>query len=146
MAMTRALTLGRGASRITVVGPPNGTLAAADPSSATVDVAFFVDIDAFEIGREGSWCLVASDIGMVTCVLQRHLRLVLRVTPPVGCAAKIAFHAELKSNVYGDVLFKSAPVAVAVAPRTPPVPGGATDPPPAYPATEVLVWPYAPSC
>ena len=64
--VTRALTLGRGASKATIIS--------AEPSQITNgDVRFAIDFESFVTGRDGSWCLVADRSGMLTCVLQRHL-------------------------------------------------------------------------
>ncbi|KAH8095814.1 glycosyl transferase [Aureococcus anophagefferens] len=100
-AMTRALTLGRAASSAAILAPADGARRVARRRAA--DLVFDLAIDAFNVGREGSWCLVASVGGMLTCVLQNHLTLVLRVEPPDGCDLDVAFRVELKSNVYGDV-------------------------------------------
>ena len=106
--VTRALTLGRGASKATIIS--------AEPSSITNgDVRFSINFEAFVTGRDGSWCLVADRSGMLTCVLQRHLDLVLRVEAPPNCEPfDVSFYVELKSNVYGDVLRRSDSVSVRV--------------------------------
>ena len=95
--VTRALTLGRGASKATIIS--------AEPSSITNgDVRFSINFEAFVTGRDGSWCLIANRSGMLTCVLQRHLDLVLRVEAPSNCEPfNVSFYVELKSNVYGDI-------------------------------------------
>ena len=46
----------------------------------------------------------------------------------------------MKSNVYGDVLRRSDAVSVRVGG------GNATEALPAYPRTEVLLWPFKPAC
>ena len=132
--VTRALTLGRGASKATIIS--------AEPSQITNgDVRFAIDFESFVTGRDGSWCLVADTSGMLTCVLQRHLDLVLRVEAPPNCEPfDVSFYVELKSNVYGDVLRRSDAVSVRVGG------GNATEALPAYPRTEVLLWPFKPAC
>ena len=132
--VTRALTLGRGASKATIIS--------AEPSSITNgDVRFSINFEAFVTGRDGSWCLVANRSGMLTCVLQRHLDLVLRVEAPPNCEPfDVSFYVELKSNVYGDVLRRSDSVSVRVGG------GNATEALPSYPRTEVLLWPFKPAC
>jgi len=132
--VTRALTLGRGASKATIVN--------ATPSVITRgDVRFALEFEAFVTGRDGSWCLVANTLGMLTCVLQRHLELVLRVEAPENCPEfDVAFHVELKSNVYGDVLRRSNTVSVRVGG------GGDEAAAAAYSRTEVLLWPFRPAC
>lgn len=145
--MTRALTLGRAASSAAILAPADGATLAAAPGAAAADLVFDLAIDAFNVGREGSWCLVASVGGMLTCVLQNHLTLVLRVEPPDGCDLDVAFRVELKSNVYGDVVAASDEVRVALPRRRPADPAAGPPPPPrAYAATEFLVWPYRPGC
>jgi hypothetical protein len=49
MAFCRALTLGRAAATIAIQAPLNGTV------ETGADVEFDVDIDAFTVGRDGSW-------------------------------------------------------------------------------------------
>ena len=69
------------------------------------------------------------------------LDLVLRVEAPPNCEPfDVSFYVELKSNVYGDVLRRSDPVSVRVGG------GNATEVPPSYPRTEVLLWPFKPAC
>ena len=143
-AMTRALTLGRGAAAVAIRAPADGARLEPPPGSDTVDVRFDLDVDAFAVGRDGSWCLVSSVFGQLTCVLQRHLTLVLRVTPPEDCDLDLDFSVALKSNVYGDVIVRSDPVRVAL-PRRRALDGDPA-PPPAYARTEILVWPYRPVC
>ena len=78
---------------------------------------------------------------MLTCVLQRHLDLVLRIEAPSNCEPfDVSFYVELKSNVYGDVLRRSDSVSVRVGE------GVSQEAPPSYPRTEVLLWPFKPAC
>ena len=114
----------------------------AEPSQITNgDVRFAIDFESFVTGRDGSWCLVADTSGMLTCVLQRHLDLVLRVEAPPNCEPfDVSFYVELKSNVYGDVLRRSDSVSVRVGD------GETQEALPTYPRTEVLLWPFKPAC
>lgn len=133
-AVTRALCLGRATSRVTLSAPVEVT--------APADLALDVRISGFVVGRDGSWCLVASPGGIVACVLQHQLRLVLRIPqpPPHAVATTVSFHAELKSNLYSDVLLRSNSVDVHFVPDHS---GQLT--PTSYPQTEVLLWSYEPS-
>jgi len=105
MAMCRALTLGRAAATIEIRAPHNGTVATGS------DVEFDVRIDAFTVGRDGSWCLVVGLNRIVACPLQPQLRVVLRVAP-AACDATVLFRAELKSNIYADSLRRSNTVSL----------------------------------
>ena len=67
--------------------------------------------------------------------------LVLRIHAPADCEPfDVSFYVELKSNVYGDVLRRSAAVTVRVGE------GVSQETLPAYPRTEVLLWPFKPAC
>lgn len=130
-ALTRALCLGRAAARAALVAAPS-----VGPND---DLRFSLTLDSFVVGRDGFWCLVEERRGTVACLLQHQLDLVLRLSGDCP-ASSLAFHAELKSNIFSDVLLASSTVTVAV--------DDVADRPPrraaAYDQTQVLLWAWSP--
>lgn len=107
-AVTRAFCLGRAAASMDLRVP-----------SVIHKKTFPVklDLQSFEIGRDGSWCLVsAKDDETIACVLQRDVTLLLSLDFPEeeDCRhlEQVSFYAQLKSNLYSDVLLRSETVTV----------------------------------
>lgn len=142
---TRALCLGRGNSRISMVRPTEG-------SSTVVgngDVfTMEVDIEEFETGRDGTWCVTA-DGRTLLCILLDQRTIAIEITSfaaayrnewdtilesadlggvelgedsRTGAAGvsrafiSIDLRVELRSNIYMDVLHHSGPTTLLVDP------------------------------
>lgn len=140
---TRALCLGRGNSRISMVRPPEGSsFIVGGGDTFTMEV----DVQDFEVGRDGMWCVTA-DGRTVICILLHQRTVAIEVTPlatdygsewnAVFDSAKIRgvelgeagrtgatgtsrtfiaidLRVELRSNIYMDVLRRSEPMTLLV--------------------------------
>ncbi|CAM9339772.1 unnamed protein product, partial [Choristocarpus tenellus] len=152
--MTRALCLGRGNSKLTVVRPStNGTVV-----QVPEVIAFEVAIEDFRVGRDGEWCLLAGE-ELLICVWRHQLTIMLhfvssmgsnewasgtaqarverntlrnRTTTSVGKQAsgelgehnelpidaylQIVLRAELRSNMYQNILYRSQDIPLLICP------------------------------
>ncbi|CAM9991617.1 unnamed protein product, partial [Scytosiphon promiscuus] len=150
--MTRALCLGRGNSRISLVRPASGDsvrVAGATGASVTVEVS----VNEFDVGRDGQWCITVQGRA-VLCVLQNEFTVDLLISSSVSEAEwedkltavessveerangqdysgehdapetfmakrgfiRLEIAAELRSNMYLDILRRSQPFFLFVDP------------------------------
>lgn len=72
-----------------------------------------IELEAFDLSRDGSWCLIAN--GQIALCAQREgVDMVLHVKPDPAAPRVLALSAELRSNVYANVLRRSQTVYVFV--------------------------------
>jgi hypothetical protein len=74
-----------------------------------------VEVDAFHVGSDGAWCLALGEEPAV-CLQRSDLHLMLDFVPHAAESRAVGLRAELKSNIYRDVIARSDPVEVIVPP------------------------------
>lgn len=72
-----------------------------------------VDIKDFVLGRDGSWCLFVCD-HLVTCPQRDDVTLLLDLKHSPTSPAIVPLWAELRSNMYLDVVARSKPIYLFV--------------------------------
>ena len=144
--MTRALCLGRGNSRISIVHPVDEDSAGVVVAVDTV-VAMRVLVEDFHVGRDGQWCITVQG-RTANCVLLNEFVVDLRISSSAsesewesvintaglvsgrqqgGTDTKgaliggrdllsVEVATELRSNMYRDVLYRSKPFSLFIDP------------------------------
>lgn len=157
--MTRALCLGRGNSRISLVRPSNEGSTAGVVCAVDTVVTVEVLVEDFHVGRDGQWCITVQG-RTVLCVLQNEFAVDLHISSSAARGewerilastrprletqgehdweeggfrrhsteeamlaryqqgfVRVEVAAELRSNMYQDVLQRSKPFHLLIDPR-----------------------------